>query len=182
MKIIKFTGKIILLAFFLTIGSCEPEPEVDPCFKTKWPLSKEYEIKLAVRLADTNTQLPGSTLGSQYPAEFKKMTVNGTIEKEECDKQTAGQVSLGNTYITKGTDLPAPIYVSDAWWIGHFVYVYEFDNDKDLLNLNLTLKITMNDGQSFVCNVSKHFYYEDLGQMAEDLLYNKMLYVNLRPH
>jgi hypothetical protein len=73
MKIIKFTGKIILFTILLTIGSCEPEQEIDPCLKTKWPQTKEFEIKLAVHVMQTNPNLPGGAPGSQNPVDFEKM-------------------------------------------------------------------------------------------------------------
>ena len=125
----------------------------DPCHKTQWSQPKEFEIRLAVQVSSSNPLLPGGAVGSQKPEDFEKMTVSGTIEKIECDKSTSGPVNLGNTYLTKGVDYPAPIDVPKSYWIGHVVYVYEFDNDEDYLNLNLTVKITMMDGQSYTCNM-----------------------------
>ena len=126
---------------------------VDPCTKTKWPQAKEFEIKLAIHVKASNPLLPGGSVGSQKPEDFEKMTVSGTIEKVECSGETTGPVNLGNTYLTKGVDDPAPIDVPKSYWIGHVVYVYDFDNDEDYLNLNLTVKITMMDGQSYTCNI-----------------------------
>ena len=64
------------------------------------------------------------------------LLISGTIEKVDCAKERTGFYNLGNTYLTKGVDLPAPINEPDSWWIGHVVYVYEFGNEKDHLNIN----------------------------------------------
>jgi hypothetical protein len=162
MRITSFIVKIFFLSIFITLGGCEPDAEEDTCLKTKWMLVKEYEIKLAVHVTDANPLLSGGSLGSQKPADFEKMQVSGTIEKIECSDSTSGPVNLGNSYITKGIDYPAPIDVPKAYWIGHVVYVYVFDNDEDYLTLNMTVKITMKDDQSYTCNVSKKIYYEQI--------------------
>ena len=176
MKILNIYLKIIfLLTLFLVPAGCDNKIEDDPCLKTKWPLAKEFEIKLAVRVMDTNPLLPGGSVGSQKPADFQKILVNGTIEKIECNDSTSGPVSLGNSYITKGVDYPAPIDVPKSYWIGHVVYVYEFDNDGDQLNLNLAVKITMNDGQSYTCNVSKEIFYEQIEQVSGEMYYYVLL-------
>jgi hypothetical protein len=155
MRFIGHSKKIIfVVSLFFIFGGCEKTPEPDPCLKTKWPQAKEYEIKLAIRVKDTNPLLPGGSVGSQKPEDFQSMVVNGTIEKVECNNETAGPVGLGNSYITKGIDWPAPIDVSNGYWIGHVVYVYEFDNDNDRLDIHLTVTVTMNDGQSYSGNMS----------------------------
>jgi hypothetical protein len=109
------------------------------------------------------------------------MQVSGTIEKTECSDSTSGPVNLGNTYLTKGIDSPAPIDVPKSYWIGHVVYVYEFDNDEDYLNLNLTVKITMGDGQSYTCNVSDKIYGEQIELVPGEMYYYVLLdiYSNL---
>ena len=175
MRITNIIEKILFLAIFITLGGCKPEPDPDPCLNTKWPQAKEYEIKLAVRVMDTNPLLPGGSVGSQKPADFERMQVSGTIEKIECNDSTSGPVNLGNTYITKGVDYPAPLDVSNAYWIGHVVYVYVFDNDGDYLKLDLTVKITMMDGQSYMCNVSDKIYGEQIKLVPEEMYYYVLL-------
>ena len=114
MKIIRLRFILFCTAFlFFTINSCEKE-EVDPCLRTQWLQAKELEIKLAVYVKTTNPDLPGGTPGSSNPADFEKMTVSGTIEKVECDGETTDPISLGNSYITKGVDWPAPIDIPKA--------------------------------------------------------------------
>lgn len=154
MRLINFTGLIYTLAIFFMVGGCVKDPPEDPCLLTKWPQTKEYEIKLAVRVLQTNPNLPGGATGSQNPADFNKMVVTGTIEKVDCSDQKTGLSNLGNSFITMGVDPPASIGIPLAWWIGHVVYVYELGNDKDRLNINLTVKITMKDNQSYSCNVA----------------------------
>ena len=73
MRITNIIEKILFLAIFITLGGCEPETDLDPCLKTKWPLAKEFEIKLAVHFKDTNLLLSGGSSGSQKPAEFQNM-------------------------------------------------------------------------------------------------------------
>jgi hypothetical protein len=176
MKILHTYLKIIFfLALLLLPASCGEKIEQDPCQLTQWNLPKEYEIKLAVCVTDSNPLLTGGAPGSQKPADFEKMQVNGSIEKIECNDSTSGPVSLGNSYITKGVDYPAPVDVPKSYWIGHVVYVYEFDNDGDLLNLNLAVKITMNDGQSYTCNVSKEIFYEQIEQVPGEMYYYVLL-------
>jgi hypothetical protein len=165
MRITNIIEKILFLVIFLIPGGCKPEPDLDLCLKTKWPLPKEYEIKLAVKVSASNPTLPGGTTGSQNPADFEKLLVNGTIEKVECSGETTGPVNLGNTYLIKGVDLPAPIDVPKAYWIGHVVYVYEFGNDNDNIDINLTVKITMKDGQSYTCTLSEEAYYQQIIQV-----------------
>ncbi len=165
-----------LLPFLLTIGSCEPEPELeDPCLKTKWSQAKEFEIKLAIHMMQSNPNLLEGTPGSQNPVDYEKMLVNGTIEKVDCSDQKTGFCNLGNTYITKGIDLPAPIGIPKSYWIGHVVYVYELGNDKDSLNINLTVKITMEDGQSYICNVAEGVNYQQIMPMLMDMYYYILL-------
>jgi hypothetical protein len=175
MKIIKFSGKIILLAFLLTIGSCEPEPIVNPCLTTKWTLAKEYEIKLAVHISSTNPNLPGGSAGSIKPEDFQAMVISGTIEKFECSDSASGPVNLGNSYVDKDIDYPAPVEVSGSYWIGHVVYVYEFDNDVDYLNLNLSVKITMIDGQSYTCSYSQKVYSDEIVLVPGEMYYYVLL-------
>ena len=174
MRITNIIEKILFLAIFVTLGGCEPEP-LDPCLKTKWPLAKEFEIKLAVHIKNSNPLLPGGSVGSQKPEDFASMVVNGTIEKVECNDSISGPVSLGNSYITKGVDSPAQIYVSDSYWIGHVVYVYDFDNDKDYLNLKLTVKITMLDGQSYASTVPFKIYGDQIELVPGESYYYVLL-------
>jgi hypothetical protein len=103
------------------------------------------------------------------------MQVNGTIEKIECNDSTSGPVNLGNSYITKSIDYPAPIDVPKSYWIGHVVYVYEFDNDEDYLNLNLTVKITMMDGQSYTCNFSDKIDSQQIVLVPGEMYYYVLL-------
>lgn len=146
------SGSLFYLILVLLAGGCEIEQKSDPCQRTKWSLPKEYEIKLAVHISSSNGILPGSTAGSQYPAGFQSMLVNGTIEMADCSGDVDGPHNLGNTYLTKGIDYPAPIDIPQSYWIGHVVYVYKFDNDKDQINIDLNVKVTMPDGQSYTCN------------------------------
>jgi uncharacterized protein YlzI (FlbEa/FlbD family) len=170
MRILNFVLRLTFLFVLLTIpASCEDE-EVDPCSMTKWLQSKEYEIKVAVRLSESNPLLLGGAIGSQKPWEFRKMVVNGTIEKIECNDETTGPVNLGNTYITQ-EEYPEPIEVPITYWIGHVVYVFEFDNDKDQVNISLTVKVTMADGQSYKCTFNKEYYSEEIEQMSGELYY-----------
>ena len=168
MRIIKTIGKIFFLSVFFILGSCEPE--TDPCLSTKWKQSREFEILLSVRLSESNPLFSGGAVGSQKPWDFKKMTVSGTIEKIECNGETAGPVNLGNTYITQ-EDYPEPIEEPITYWIGHVVYVYEFDNDEDKINISLTIKITMADGQSYKCTFSEEFYSDKIVQMPGEMYY-----------
>ena len=155
MRVIHTVRKLLYLVILSFIaGSCTEKEDPDPCLKTKWPQPEEYEIMLAAHISEDNPALPGGSPGSQYPYEYKKMMVYGTIEKIECNRETTGPLDLGNSYITRGVDYPASIYVSDAYWIGHVVYVYEFDNDNDHLKFELTVEIEMPDGQSYRCNFS----------------------------
>ena len=170
-----FASKIFLLIFLFNVGGCTEEPVEDACLKSKWPQVKQYEIKLAVNVLETNPSLPGGTNGSQYPSDFDKMTVGGTIEKVDCYDQKSGLNNLGNSYIDKSKDLPAPIDVPDAWWIGYIVYVYEFSNDEDLLDVNLTVKITMKDNQSYSCNILKKIYYPQIVKVPGEMYYYILL-------
>jgi hypothetical protein len=169
---------IFFLALFLLPAGCGEKIEEDPCQKTQWPQSKEYEIKLAVHISTSNPSLPGGSPGSQNPSDFVTMVVNGTIEKVECDEETMGPIGLGNSYITKGVDFPAPIYVSDAYWVGHVVYVYEFDNDEDHLNIALTVQVTMQDGQSYVGNMSAVIDSNDIVLVPGEMYYYILLDVH----
>jgi len=176
MKILNIYLKIIfLLTLFLVPAGCDNKIEDDPCLKTKWPLAKEFEIKLAVHIKDTNPLLSGGSVGSQKPEDFESMVVSGTIEKFECSGETDGTVNLGNTYLTIGVDDPAPIDVAKSYWIGHVVYVYDFDNDKDYLNLNLTVTITMTDGQSYTCNFSEKADSLKIIQVPQEMYYYILL-------
>ncbi len=172
-RILKVTGKIFFLSLFITLGGCEPE--VEPCLRTKWPLSKEYEIKLAVSLSESNPQLPDGAIGSQNPEDFKKMLVTGTIEKIECNEETGGPASLGNTYITREEDFGEPGEEPVIYWIGHVVYVYNFDNDLDHLNINLTVKITMLDGQSYQCKLSDEIFDDQINLVPGQFYYYILL-------
>jgi hypothetical protein len=175
MKIVNVLSKLFLLSVFLSFGACEPDPEPDPCLKTKWPQAKEYEIKLAVRISETNPLLPGGAIGSQKPEDFEKLTISGTIEKLECNKETSGAINLGNSYIIKGVDYPAPIEESRSYWFGHVVYVLEFDNDSDMVDLNLNVKITMQDGQSYVCNFTEEEFYQQVVLVPTEMYYYILL-------
>ena len=160
--------------FLMLISGCA-KPEEDHCLKTIWKYPKIFEIKLAVHVKETNPNLPGGTPGSLSPRDFQKMLVNGTIEKVECDETTTEPVNLGNSFVTKGIDWPAPIDVPDSYWIGHVVYVFEFDNDLDHINLILTIKITMKDNQSYMCNISKTIYYPQIIKMPDEMYYYILL-------
>jgi len=171
MKIIRQTVRIFISLVFLIPGGCGEIIEDDPCMLTKWPLSKVYEIKLAIQLSKSNPVFQGSTTGSQKPEEFKTMVVNGTIEKIECNDETTGPVNLGNTYFTREEELCELPEEPITYWIGHVVYVYDFDNDEDKLDINLTVKVTMDDGQSYRCTVSKEYPAEEIEQMPGELYY-----------
>jgi len=160
----KKRGFISLVVFLVvTMSGCETEPvDQDPCELTRLPQLKEYEIKIAVRIPDSNPVLPGGLPGSQKPSEFKDLVVSGTIEKTECDGLGSGKVYLGNSYITSATDPEAPIEVPDAWWIGNAVYVYEFDNTRDILDIDLNVRISMEDGRSYTCSVGETFEYNEI--------------------
>jgi len=173
MRILNFALRFSLLSLLLFIpGSCVEEEVPDPCLGTKWPQPKEYEIKLAVHMSSANPLLPGGTTGSAKPEEFAKMTVSGTIEKFECDETTTGPENLGNTYITKGVDSQAPISVPKSYWVGHVVYVYEFDNDDDYIKINLTVKITMQDDQSYMCTYSEEISSEQIELVPMEMYYH----------
>jgi hypothetical protein len=175
MRITNILEKIFILAIFINLGGCEPETEPDPCLAAKWAQTKEYEIKLAIHMKENNPNLPGGSAGSQKPSDFQKMVASGTMEKIECSDSTSGQIDLGNSYINKGVDFPAPIIVSDSYWIGHVVYVYEYDNDEDYLNLNLTVKITMLDGQSYRCSVPVKIFGNQLELVPGEMYYYALL-------
>lgn len=145
---------------------------------TKWPQPKEYEIKLAVQVSSSNPLLSGGQTGSQKPEEFEEMVVNGTIRKIECDDSSSGLVNLGNSFITKGVDYPAPVNEPAAYWIGHVVYVYEFDNDKDHLDIDLTVKITMKDGKSYSCSVPCVIDHTKIVKVPGELYYYILLDIN----
>ncbi len=171
MKVIRFPFILYCITFFFLLNvSCKKE-EVDPCMRTQWLQTKEPEIKLAVYIKTTNPDLRGGTAGSLSPVDFEKMMVSGTIEKVECNEETTGPINLGNSYIIKGVDSTAPIDIPEAYWIGYVVYVFEFDNDKDYININLTVKITMKDNQSYVCNVNKVIYYPQILRMPMEMYY-----------
>ena len=173
MKIIKSIGKFIyVLLFFCMVGGCGKEIEVDDCLLTKWPQPKQVELKLAVHMVEQQPLLPGGTANSESPTEWEEMVVNGTIEKIDCYyDQTIGPVSLGNSYLVRGIDLPAPLGIRgvQAYWIGHIVFVYEFGNDADHLNINLTVKITMKDKQAYQCNVSKDIFYHQIFEVPGEM-------------
>lgn len=178
MKIYKLPSALIfILAFLMMLGSCD-ETEEDLCYKTRWPLKKTYEIKLAIHFSASNPILPGSTSGSQYPADFKELVVSGTIEKIKCDSLSVKPVNIGNTYIIKGVDYPAPIDVTNAFWFGHVVYVYDLENDKDHIDIKLTLKVTMNDGQSYMCSFSKEAFYQEIKQVPMEMYHYILLDVH----
>jgi hypothetical protein len=176
MRINKFAGKIIYVTTcVLLFAGCGEKIEEDPCLKTKWPQAKEFEIKLAVHVMPSNPLFPGVIPGSQDPVDFVKMVVNGTIEKVNCSGQKSGTANLGNSYITKDTDMPAPINVPEAYWIGYVVYVYELENDKDHMNINLTVKVTMNDNQSYVCNLSEEAALPQIVKVPGEMYYYILL-------
>ena len=171
MRITNILEKTLFLSIFIIVSGCEPEPELDPCLATKWEQAKEYEIKLAVHISATNPNLPGGSAGSLKPEDFQSMVVSGTIEKVECSDSTSGPFNLGNSYIDRYVDYPAPIDISGSYWIGHVVYVVDFDNDKDYLDLNLAVKITMADGQSYICNYSHKVYSEEIVLVSGEMYF-----------
>lgn len=166
-----FRQSLLFIIIFLLSGGCQEKIVEDPCLRTKWPQTREYEIKLAVHIKDSNPQLPGAVPGSQYPSEFDKMLINGTIEKFNCTDQSEGPISLGNTYLFKGITEMAPIDIANAYWIGHVVYVYEFGNDRDRLTFNLNIKITMKDNQSYVCNISEVINHTKIFPLSGEMYY-----------
>lgn len=169
----RIIGFISLLAILVIVmNGCEKEPaDQDPCDLTRLPQTKEYEIKIAVRVPDSNPDLPGGLPGSGNPSEFKELIVNGTIEKEECDGLRSGKVYLGNSYITSATDPVAPIEIPGTWWIGNAVYVYDFDNTSDMLDIDLNVRIIMEDGKSYTCLVSDVFEYNEISLVPEQRYY-----------
>ncbi len=162
MKKKKIGFRSLLALLIILMSGCETEaPDQDPCDLTRLPQVKEYEIRIAVRIPDSNPVLPGGLPGSQKPSEFKDLVVSGTIEKTECDGQRSGKVYLGNSYISS-TDPNAPIEIQGTWWIGNAVYVYEFDNTRDMLDLDLNVRISMEDDKSYTCLVSAPFEYDEI--------------------
>jgi hypothetical protein len=175
MRIIKFARIIYPITIFFIVGGCTKDPVPDPCLQTKWSQPKEFEIKLAVHVLPSNPNLPGGTTGSQNPVDFDKMIITGTLEKIECSEQKSGFANLGNSYVNRSVDLPAPIEMSQSWWIGHVVYVYEFGNDNDHLNVNLSVKITMKDNQSYSCKVMGDFYSKKIIKTPGEMYYYILL-------
>ena len=176
MKILNLLQKaFFLLSILVLTGSCFEVVENDTCYKTKWPMPKTFEIKLAVHISSSNPQLSGASPGSQKPEDFEKIQVSGTIQKFECNDDTEGPVSLGNTYLTKGVDYPAPINIPASYWFGHVVYVYEFDNDEDYVEIKLNVKISMPDGSSYVCSFADTFDSEDIKLVPTELYYYALL-------
>ncbi len=167
-----FLRTIFLFFIIFVSGACFEVIENDLCQKTKWVLPKTYEVKLAVHISSLNPLLPG---GSLKPEDFQKIQVSGTIQKFECNDDTEGMVNLGNTYITKGIDYPAPLDIPKSYWFGHVVYVYEFDNDKDIIELDLDIKITMNDGNSYVCSYQDTFDSEQITLVPTEMYYYILL-------
>lgn len=162
MKKKKIGFRSLLALLIILMSGCETEaPDQDPCDLTRLPQVKEYEIRIAVRIPDSNPVLPGGLPGSRKPSEFKDLVVSGTIEKTECDGQRSGKVYLGNSYISS-TDPNAPIEIQGTWWIGNAVYVYEFDNTRDMLDLDLNVRISMEDDKSYTCLVSAPFEYDEI--------------------
>jgi hypothetical protein len=176
MRIINLAKKVIfLIAIVIIVSCCVKHTEEDPCLRTKWHQAKELEIKLAVHMMPSNPLLPGGTSGSQSPVDFEKMMVYGTIQKVDCSEQQSGLNDLGDSYINKDADVPAPIDIQGAYWIGYVVYVYELVNDKDHLHINLTVKITMKDNQSYRCNISEEFIYSQIIQAPRGMYYYILL-------
>lgn len=158
-----YSGRVFyMLTFAILLKGCVKNVEEDPCLATKWPQTKELEIRLAVKVMTSNPSLPGATSGSENPADFREMVVNGTIEKEDCSEHKSGFYNIGNSYIIQGIDVPAPVNESEAFWIGPVVYVYNLSNDKDHFNINLTVKITMEDDQSYMCKISDEINYPQI--------------------
>lgn len=159
MIISKYTWRVICFALlFFMFPGCGEEEEEDPCLKTQWPQSKVFEIKIAVQVLPSNPLLPSGSPGSENAEDFKEMSVSGTIGKMNCSGEISDKYNLGNSYIEKGVNIPAPLEVPEAFWIGYVVYVYELANDNDYLDVFLTIKITMEDNQSYMCNVSEKIY------------------------
>ena len=171
MKLLTLSCKILITIILLTLTGCGEIIEEDPCREAKWPLPKTFEIKIAVHISATNPQLSGGSPGSQKPEDFDKMQVSGTIQKFECNEETTGPVNLGNTFLIKGVDYPAPVDTPKSYWIGHVVYVYEFDNDDDYLEVNLNVKITMLDGNSYVCTISDVFDSKQITLVPTEMYY-----------
>lgn len=172
MTIGKFILKILFfMALILMADGCVEKIEDDPCLKSAWPQSKIYEIKLAVRVLPTNPILPGSTPGSENPDEFSEMVVNGTIDLLDCAGEKSGFYNLGTSYIVRGVDEPAGLNIEGAYWIGYVVYVYEFGNDEDRLEINLNVRLTMNDGQSYMSTISQSIYSPGIKEVPGELYY-----------
>jgi len=170
--------KVLLTVLLLSPAGCGEKIGDDPCMLTKWPQEKEYEIKTAVRVSSSNPLLPGGQSGSQKPEDFESMVASGTIRKVECDDSSPGLVNMGNSYITKGVDFPAPVSEPQSYWIGHVVYVYQFDNDKDHLDINLTVKITMKDGKSYSCTLPYVIDHTKIVQVPGEMYYYILLDIN----
>jgi hypothetical protein len=174
----RITRHTIIAFCFLALAcmaGCAEKVEVDPCMDTKWAQSKEYEIKLAVNVLSNNPSLPGGTPGSEYPGDFKNMTVEGTIQKIDCAGVKDNLYNLGSSSITMGTDVPAQIDVPQSYWIGYIVYVYQLENDDDRLNVNLTVKVTMPDDQSYMCTVSEVIYSPRIKMASGGMFYYILL-------
>jgi len=175
MRIIRHTIRIMCFLAVACIAGCVEKVEEDPCMETKWVQPKEYEIKLAVNVLSNNPSLPGGISGSEFPGDFKQMTVDGTIQKIDCAGMKYSLYDLGSSTITKGSDLPAQIDVPQSYWIGYIVYVYQLSNDDDHLNINLTVKITMEDGQSYMCNVAEVIFSPGIKMIQGGMYYYILL-------
>lgn len=179
MKTINIFYRVLYLIIpCFIILSCDDKIEYDPCLETKWLNPVEYEIKLAVTVSENNPSLPGGTEGSQYPVDFCKMQVSGTIEKFECNGTSIGPFNLGNTYLENDYDHRIPLFESDCYWIGHVVYVFEFDNDEDYIDIDLDVKITMADEQSYTCLVSDIFNSDGIKRVPGELYYYILIDIN----
>jgi hypothetical protein len=176
MRIIINAGKVIyLLLFIIVFNGCVDKIEEDPCYRTKWHQPKVFEIRLAVQVSPSNPELPSSTPGSDNPAAFNRMVVSGSIKKTACSGEISGGNYIGNSYFLKGIDVPAPINATEAYWIGNVVYIYELSNDKDQFDINLTVKVTMNDDQSYMCTFSDTVYYPQIVQVPMELYHYLLL-------
>jgi hypothetical protein len=158
MSIVKNTVRVSFLLALVSLAGCSKKVAEDPCMKSQWAQAKEYEVKLAVDVLPSSVPLPGGTDGSLYPEDFRSVSVTGTIQKEDCGGVKYDLCDLGYTNLTKGVDTPAQIDAAMSYWIGYIVYVYQMQNDQDRLNVRLTVKITMEDEQSYMCNITESVY------------------------
>ena len=97
MRTIRHTILALFFLIFTCLAGCVEKVEEDPCLDTKWAQSKEYEIKLAVNVLSNNPSLPGGSPGSEYPGDYKNLTVEGTIQKIDCAGLKYDLFNLGSS-------------------------------------------------------------------------------------